>query len=106
LSANPLPSPPSAVGAPAGDRVTRSDLAGFRRYLRQDVTSGFLVFLVALPLCLGIALASNAPLIAGVIAGIVAGVVVGAGGARLAEDHRASREQLVLPGAVCGCVPG
>ena len=45
--------------------------------IRDDVLSGLVVFLVALPLCLGIALASNAPLLAGVVAGIVAGLVVG-----------------------------
>jgi len=43
----------------------------------RDLTAGAVVFLVALPLCLGIALASNAPLISGVISGVVAGVVVG-----------------------------
>ena len=43
---------------------------------KKDIASGTVVFLVALPLCLGIALASGAPLISGVIAGIVGGVVV------------------------------
>ncbi|MFM7113986.1 MAG: SulP family inorganic anion transporter [Planctomycetota bacterium] len=42
-----------------------------------DLTAGVVVFLVALPLCLGIAFASNAPLISGVLAGIVGGIVVG-----------------------------
>lgn len=46
------------------------------RHARRDVPAGVVVFLVALPLCLGIALASGAPLFSGVIAGIVAGVVV------------------------------
>lgn len=45
--------------------------------LRYDLPASVVVFLVALPLCLGIALASGAPLIAGVIAGIVGGIVVG-----------------------------
>ncbi len=43
-----------------------------------DLTSGLVVFLVALPLCLGIALASGAPLFSGVLAGIIGGLVVGA----------------------------
>lgn len=44
--------------------------------LLADFPASVVVFLVALPLCLGIALASNAPLFSGVIAGIVGGVVV------------------------------
>jgi MFS superfamily sulfate permease-like transporter len=47
-----------------------------RNFFRHDGPAGTVVFLVALPLCLGIALASGAPLFAGVIAGIVGGIVV------------------------------
>lgn len=45
-------------------------------YWKNDLPSGIVVFLVALPLCLGIALASGAPLFSGIIAGIVGGIVV------------------------------
>ncbi len=45
--------------------------------LKYDAPSGLVVFLVALPLCLGIAMASGAPLFSGIIAGIVGGIVVG-----------------------------
>lgn len=43
----------------------------------RDLAAGLVVFLVALPLCLGVALASGAPLFSGVLAGIVGGIVVG-----------------------------
>ncbi|NQW29932.1 MAG: SulP family inorganic anion transporter [Ignavibacteria bacterium] len=43
---------------------------------RNDVPAGLVVFLVALPLCLGIALASGAPLMSGLISGIVGGLIV------------------------------
>ena len=45
-------------------------------HLKQDIPAGVVVFLVALPLCLGIALASGAPLFSGIIAGMVGGIVV------------------------------
>ena len=44
---------------------------------REDLPAALVVFLVALPLCLGIALASGAPLLAGVVSGVVGGIVVG-----------------------------
>ena len=44
--------------------------------IKNDLPAGLVVFLVALPLCLGIALASGAPLFSGIIAGIVGGIVV------------------------------
>ncbi|HAB31379.1 MAG TPA: hypothetical protein DCE13_02435 [Cryomorphaceae bacterium] len=46
-------------------------------HIRQSIPSSIVVFLVALPLCLGIALGSGAPLISGIIAGVVGGIVVG-----------------------------
>src|ERR1041384_3327127 len=45
--------------------------------LKQDIPAGIVVFLVAIPLCLGIALASGAPLFSGIVSGIVGGIIVG-----------------------------
>ena len=45
--------------------------------LKYDIPSSLVVYLVALPLCLGIALASGAPLLSGIISGIIGGVLVG-----------------------------
>ena len=60
---------------------TMFDVRKFRiygkRYLKFDLVAGIVVFLVAIPLCLGIALASGAPIFSGIISGIVGGVVVG-----------------------------
>lgn len=54
---------------------------GFRvanaRLICSDLSASLVVFLVALPLCLGIALASNAPLSSGLIAGVIGGLVIG-----------------------------
>lgn len=47
------------------------------KHLNKDLPASLVVFFVALPLCLGIALASGAPLFSGLIAGIIGGVVVG-----------------------------
>ena len=50
---------------------------GMLSHLKQDIPGSIVVLFVALPLCLGIALASGAPLFSGLIAGIIGGIVVG-----------------------------
>lgn len=45
--------------------------------VKGDLAAGLVVFLVALPLCLGIALASGAPLFSGIVSGVIGGIVVG-----------------------------
>lgn len=57
--------------------MSKNNVYGIPSFVK-DSMSGVIVFLVALPLCLGIALASGAPLFSGLVAGIVGGVVVGA----------------------------
>lgn len=52
-------------------------IKGIFSQIKYDIQASIVVFLVALPLCLGIALASEAPMFSGVIAGIIGGVVVG-----------------------------
>ena len=53
-----------------------SGLRSMFAYPRQDIVAGIVVFLVALPLCLGIAVACGVPPVSGLVAGIVGGVVV------------------------------
>ena len=48
-----------------------------KHYLNHDLPAAVVVFLISLPLCLGIAIASGAPVFAGVIAGIAGGIVAG-----------------------------
>jgi MFS superfamily sulfate permease-like transporter len=60
--------------------------------LGADIPSAIVVFLVALPLCLGVALASKAPLFSGLIAGMVGGIIIGA----------LSKSQLSVSGPAAG----
>jgi carbonic anhydrase len=62
--------------------MLKPDLKQFQLYVKNnlkfDVMSSIVVFFVALPLCLGIALASGAPLLSGILSGIIGGIIVGA----------------------------
>src|SRR5688500_20243614 len=71
------------------------------KYLKNDLPSGVVVFLVALPLCLGIALASGAPLFSGIIAGMVGGMVVAfASGSSLSVSGPAAGLTVIGPNAI------
>lgn len=73
------------------------------KYLKNDVPSGLVVFLVALPLCLGIALASGAPLFSGIIAGIVGGTVVAfTSGSSLSVSGPAAGLTVIVHNAITG----
>lgn len=70
-------------------------------WLRHDFAAGLSVFLVALPLCLGIALASGAPLYAGLLSGIIGGVVVAAiSGSALSVSGPAAGLSTLVAGAI------
>ena len=66
-----------------------------------DFPASIVVFLVALPLCLGIALASNAPLFSGIIAGIIGGVVIGSlSGSQLSVSGPAAGLTAIVSAAI------
>jgi MFS superfamily sulfate permease-like transporter len=69
--------------------------------IKSDLPASIVVFFVALPLCLGIALASGAPLFSGIIAGIIGGIVVGsASGSRLGVSGPAAGLAVIVLTAI------
>ena len=70
-------------------------------WLKHDLPAGLSVFLVALPLCLGIALASGAPLYAGLLSGIIGGLVVSViSGAQLAVSGPAAGLSTIVAASI------
>jgi MFS superfamily sulfate permease-like transporter len=70
-------------------------------WVRHDLPAGLSVFLVALPLCLGIALASGVPLYAGIISGVIGGIIVSLlSGSPLAVSGPAAGLTTVVAGAI------
>src|SRR5512137_1496778 len=64
------------MNKPSLSAIPQTGLAGLKENWRSDLLSGFLVFLIALPLCLGISMASGFPPSAGIITAIIGGVLV------------------------------
>lgn len=72
----------------------KTSISNLFSHFRSDFMASIVVFLVALPLCLGIALASGVPLLSGIIAGIIGGIVIGS----------ASKSHLSVSGPAAGLV--
>ncbi len=88
----PSTGPIRALGTSSHASINGPAPGGLFATWRDDVPASVVVFLVALPLCLGVALASGAPLLSGVVAGVVGGIVVGA----------VSGSQLMVSGPAAG----
>ncbi len=81
--------------------MLRKHLDYYLRYLDHDIPAGVVVFLVALPLSLGIAHASGAPPLSGIIAGVVAGLVVSmVSGSQLSVSGPAASLAIIVAPAV------
>jgi MFS superfamily sulfate permease-like transporter len=81
--------------------VLRKHFDYYLSHLDHDIPAGVVVFLVALPLCLGIAVASGAPPFSGVIAGVVGGLVVSVvSGSQLSVSGPAAGLTVIVAGAV------
>lgn len=87
----------------SGSIFYRLDLRKYllKKNLKHDFPSSLVVFLVALPLCLGIALASGAPLFAGILTGVIGGIIVAiCSGSQLSVSGPAAGLTVVVLGAI------
>jgi MFS superfamily sulfate permease-like transporter len=76
-------------------------MKNFLRTAGSDLPASIVVFLVALPLCLGIALGSQAPLFSGIIAGVVGGIVIGSlSGSHLSVSGPAAGLTVIVASAI------
>ncbi len=76
-------------------------MKNFFKNAGADLPASVVVFLVALPLCLGIALGSGAPLFSGIIAGIVGGIVIGSlSGSQLSVSGPAAGLTVIVATAI------
>ncbi len=97
----------SAACTPTPSHVPADGLAGLQQNWKNDLTTGLLVSLIALPLCLGIAMASGFPAFGGLITAIVGGLVVGPlCGSRLSIKGPAAGLIAIAIGAVEALGPG
>ncbi|WAC90536.1 SulP family inorganic anion transporter [Mycobacterium sp. Aquia_213] len=89
------------MNAPVGNLVEATKSESLLTNLRHDVPASLVVFLVALPLSLGIAIASGAPLAAGLIAAVVGGIVAGTfGGSSVQVSGPAAGLTVVVAGLI------
>lgn len=99
--AEPRPASSRKSRPPAGTTQLEPLDTSFLKNLKHDLPASLVVFLVALPLCLGIAVASGAPPLAGLIAGVIGGIVVGSvSGSSLAVSGPAAGLTTIVLGAI------
>ncbi|WP_053845680.1 SulP family inorganic anion transporter [Paracidovorax avenae] len=100
MSTPHLQAAPAAASTPSSSPAAHAP-RGLFAHVRQDAPASLVVFLVALPLCLGIALASGVPLMAGLVSGIVGGLVVGAlSGSHLSVSGPAAGLVVIVVGSI------